>query len=525
MERYIPRSIPLSDRRYPEYIRVCIISSFVFGLLAHGMALTNKFAVADEVHFGFSVGSTVVSGRWFLGILGGIIRWLFGSPNFSLPLTGGLLTILLTALCSCAFVSWMNLKQKVTWILVSGLMIVFPVMSGLFFYNFTAPYYMFALLLLFLGCTLLCKHRSIGAFIGGITLVTLSISVYQAFIPILLSLLLVYFIQEVNLAEDWDLKTLLREILWYCGSCILMICLYFLSVKLSTLLIHQELLPYKGISSMGSAGLADYLQRVKLSIYLFLFPTRCDRYAFIFPYRLVDCYYVMLALLGILGTVNVIREISRNRIKALSLALAFGFFPLASNFIYVMCAQEDIYTLMQFGLLAPFLLLACLSDWQLFGFRINQINRKVITALLCVFCLFCVRMDNAVYTKGIFVQTRAQSYFTTMISRIKSTPGYTGSTPVTYVGDTFHYMDASFHRIDGFGALTMAPLPYDATPFCVGYSWQDFLNLWCGFCPPTADPEAFEALPEVQAMPVYPDSGSIRMVGDTLVVKLWEQPQ
>ena len=82
-------------------IKVCLISSLIWGLLAHGVALTTKFAVADEVHFGFSVGSTIVSGRWFLEILGRFVRFFFGSPNFSLPLTGGLLTIFLTGLCSC----------------------------------------------------------------------------------------------------------------------------------------------------------------------------------------------------------------------------------------------------------------------------------------------------------------------------------------------------------------------------------------------------------------------------------------
>lgn len=507
-------------KQLPDHFKICMVSTLLFGILAHGLALTNKFAVADEVHFGFTVGSTIVSGRWFLEILGRIVRCFFGSPNFSLPLTGGLQTICLTGLCSCALIDWMELKGKVTWILVSGIMITFPVMSGLFFYNFTAPYYMLALLILFEGCRLLCKKHSVGNFLGGVFLVTLSISVYQAYVPLFLSLLLVWFIREVTLADKWNLKILLREIIWYCGASILMIILYFLSVKLSTALIQQDLLPYKGISSMGAAGLADYLQRVKLAIYLFLFPTRCDRYAFIFPYRLVDCYYLMLILLGLLGGISVVRSFPLNRSKALSLALAFAVFPLAANFIYVMCVQEDIYTLMQFGLLSPFLLLACLADWQFFGVRLNRYAQKFIALILSLFCLFSIRTDNAVYTKGIFVQTRAQSYFTALIAQIKSTPGYTSATPIAYIGDTYICMDPTFQRIDGFGALTMAPLPYDATPFCVGYDWQEFLDLWCGFTPPYADAEDYAALPEVQEMPSYPDSGSIRIVDGAVIVKL-----
>lgn len=503
-------------------IKVCLISSLIWGLLAHGVALTTKFAVADEVHFGFSVGSTIVSGRWFLEILGRFVRFFFGSPNFSLPLTGGLLTIFLTGLCSCTLAAWMGLKSKTSWVLVSGLMMTFPVISGLFFYIFTSPYYMFGLLLLLLGSMILSKQRSWRAFGGGVILVTLSISIYQAFIPLFLSLLLTYFIKEVLCAEKWTVKILLREIFWYCSACITTILLYFLSVKLSTSLIQQELLPYKGISSMGTATISDYLYRIKLAIYLFFLPTRCDRYAFIFPYRLTDCYYLMLISIYLLGALLVLRTFKRNWVKSLSLLLVFAVFPLSANFIYVMCEQEDIYTLMQFGLLAPFLLLICLADWQFFGHRLNKPIKECLCVFLCLFCLFCVRTDNAVYTKGIFVQTRAQSYFTTLVTQIKSVPGYTSATPVAYIGDTSICMDPTFQRIDGFGALTMAPLPYDATPFCVGYDWQEFLHLWCGFAPVTASSEAFEILPEVQNMPSYPDSGSIRMIDGVVVVKFRE---
>ena len=84
-------------------------------------------------------------------------------------------------------------------------------------------------------------------------------------------------------------------------------------------------------------------------------------------------------------------------------------------------------------------------------------------------------------------------------------------------------MDPTFQRIDGFGALTMAPLPYDATPFCVGVEWYEYISLWCGFTPVSADSKDFENLPEVQEMPSYPDSGSIRMIDGTLVVKFREE--
>ena len=514
-------------RRLPEYVRVCLTSTFLFGLLAHGIALVNKFAVMDELHYSFHVGSTVASGRWFLEILGSFVRWLFGSPNFSLPLTGGLLTIFFTALCSCVLVSWLGLERQRSWVLISGITAVFPVMSGLFFYCFTAPYYMFGLLLILLGGRLLCTRRRAATFLGSVCLVCLGLSIYQAFLPLFLSLLLVFFLKELVQKACWTLPELLKEIGWYCLGCVFIAAVYLISVRLSTHLSGTGLTDYKGISTMGATSIPEYLHRIKLAYYLFLLPARADRYAFVFPYRLLTCYRLTLIGIGLLGGGQIIRLLRQSPLQGISGLLVFACFPMAVNFIYLLCAQEDVYNLMLFGLLAPFFLLICLTDWPLpiGNTTPAKLLQKASVVLLAVFCLFSIRMDNAVYTRGIFVQERTKSYFTSMIAQIKSTPGYTGTTPVAFVGDIYAYMDPTFHGIEGFSAISIAPLPYDSSPFSIGYSWQDFLNLWCGFCPPTADPEAFEALPEVQAMPCYPDSGSIRMVNGVLVVKLLSNEQ
>lgn len=506
----------------PEYACTCMLSTLAFGLLAHGFALFTKLAIGDEAFLLFTVGATTGSGRWFLGLLGSAVQFFFGSPNFSLPLWGGLLTLVCTGLCSCALVSWLGLAKKRSWILVSGILTVFPVMSGLFFYCFTAPYYMLGLLLVLLGGRLLCTRRRAGAFLGSVCLVCLGLSIYQAFLPLFLSLLLVFFLKERFQEPRGTLPGLLKDIGWYCLGCLFIAAFYLLSVRLSIRLSGTELTDYKGISSMGSASIPEYLHRIKLAIYLFFFPARADRYAFLFPYRLLSCYWLTLIGIGLLSLAPILRLFRQSPITGIAGLLALAFFPLAVNFIYLLCAQADVYNLMLFGLMAPFFLLVCLTDWALpaGNGKTALVLRKAAVVLLAVFCLFCIRTDNAVYARGHYMQERAKSYFTTMIAQIKSTPGYTGATPVAFVGDIYSYTDPTFRGIEGFGALSMAPLPYDSSPFSIGHSWKDFLNLWCGFSPPFANPEAFESLPEVQAMPAYPDSGSIRMVNGVVVVKL-----
>ena len=115
-----PSSLQGSEDKRASLFKLCFFSTFFWGLLAHGAALVTKFTFQDEVSYLFGVGSTVASGRWFLGVLGWLVRTVFGSPNFSLPLLGGLMILLLCCICSFQVLSLLNIRQgsPVFWLAV-----------------------------------------------------------------------------------------------------------------------------------------------------------------------------------------------------------------------------------------------------------------------------------------------------------------------------------------------------------------------------------------------------------------------
>ena len=41
-------------RDLPAYIRVCMVSTLLWGILGHGVTLVTKFSMADEAHYLFS---------------------------------------------------------------------------------------------------------------------------------------------------------------------------------------------------------------------------------------------------------------------------------------------------------------------------------------------------------------------------------------------------------------------------------------------------------------------------------------
>ena len=518
MELFSYLSCPWNPKRKKQRLYFCILSAFLWGLAAHGVALVTKFTFQDEPVYLFSVGSTVASGRWFLGLLGGAVRLFFGSPNFSTPLLGGFWILFLTGLASFQIAELLKLHRTRSLFLFCGLMVTFPVTVSLVFFNFTAPYYLVGLCLAIAGSSILCRKRGLIPFLVGVLFVIFSTAVYQSYISIFMCLALLFFMQEVKDRPDWSLPLFFREVLWYCGAFTVILLGYLLSVKISIALCGQELVNYKGLSSIGNVTAADLFHRAKLALYLFVFPQKANSEAFLLPYRMLDCYYLCLVGLAGLGAVSVIQQFRVSPLRGISVFLALGFFPLAVNSIFVMCDPIEVYTLMQVSSSMPFLLLLLLADQC--KIRKKSIIQKLVLGLMTVFCVFSLRVDNATYEKARLMQERTEQYFTVMVTQIRSTPGYTAAPPVAYIGDFSSFGDSTFHQIAGYSDLPFAPLRFDATPFSIGNTWREFINLRCGFAPPPADPASFADLPQVQEMPCYPDYGSIQMIDGTVVVKL-----
>src|SRR5699024_688192 len=103
---------------------------------------------------------------------------------------------------------------------------------------------------------------------------------------------------------------------------------------------------------------------------------------------------------------------------------------------------------------------------------------------------------------------------------IQTMPGFDENTKVAIVGDfedpykrdTLYFAFQDVRRIAGTWGISPG-----------FYSKDAFFNYYLGMsvsCISDEEAEAFRQLPEFAEMPCYPYYGSIRMIGDTIVVKL-----
>ena len=124
---------------------------------------------------------------------------IFGDGHFSLPLMNGFFSLLCIGASAALTVRLLKIQNLVFCALLGAVMAAFPVITALFGFMFAVPYYMLALLWAVAGAYLIrwespWWEKMIGAVLAGC-----SVGVYQAFLPVFLTLIL--FSDLVTMAE------------------------------------------------------------------------------------------------------------------------------------------------------------------------------------------------------------------------------------------------------------------------------------------------------------------------------------
>ncbi|MDE6424984.1 MAG: glucosyltransferase domain-containing protein, partial [Ruminococcus sp.] len=398
-----------------------------------------------------------------------------------------------------------------------GILITFPVITGIFGFMFTAPYYMISLLFAVAGVWIANKKTSV-LFGGGVSvlLFAFSIGIYQAFIPIMMSLALLCFISKLTAETSDKPKKLIISGIYLAGTVILGVLLYFLLNKCILAYKGLSLSDYRHIDTMGKEPFSVYLSRIPIAYYRFFSTEKIGTYTSMFPFRLRHLYILILLFTAMLSLHVIIKTFRKNIFRGILLTLSILMLPLTFNFIFVMC--ESAYTLMLYGQSMIFVYLVFLINISEFP-KLN-ITRTVyglgMALLLFISFSYC-RYANINYLKAEYQQQRMISYFTVMITQIKSLEGYQDEMRVCYINPKSK-KDLTLKELSGFESLYV--VPYQGAKNGVNnYAWVQFMNNWCAFSPEVVDEEDFIDLPEVIDMPYYPDDGSIKIINDTVVVK------
>ncbi len=491
---------------------ISFFSALICGILAHGFALFNKFSWHDDLFFMFSPGSTVTSGRWALHLLSWLEDLFFMDGHFSMPLYNGIIAILCVALSASLVVDLLKIRSGLLSGCLGCIMVAFPAITGIFAYNFTIHYYMFALLLMVAAAWLMCRGRHWWSWVLAIVLCSSGLGIYQALLSVVLFLLLMDAIMGLTEREE-KISVLAKRILLQFLCLALIMALYFIANDLFLKKLNMTL--YYPASETGNVTVPEYLARVGRAYAEFFNPVRYESWD-MYPYRIHTMYYLMLAG-DLLLSLRLLWLTARKRKGiALLLLVLLALIPLGCNFTFVLA--DHVHGLMTYGQVMQVAFFVFLFDrLELRLPRLRQLVSGVSAAVLAVTGLLYVRLANECYLKAEFQQQESISFFTTLITQIKSSEDYRADRPVLFVHE-MSIIDPTVTDIREMDAIRTVSYQFTTLEYINNYTWAEFMELWCGFTPVYCRDRELEKMPEIQAMPRYPDAGSIQLVDDILVV-------
>ena len=143
----------------------------------------------------------------------------------------------------------------------------------------------------------------------------------------------------------------------------------------------------------------------------------------------------------------------------------------------------------------------------------------VLSGLLLLTSVNYIWQSNENYMVLYYTNRQTENYFASMATRIRMAPGYRQDLLLAFIGDDI--TDRTFSN----EVYRKSVAIYGGYAETSNYkkAGRSYMANYLGFRQPEASEAQIEELAataEAQTMPCYPDDGSIRVIGEYIVVKL-----
>ena len=201
--------------------------------------------------------------------------------------------------------------------------------------------------------------------------------------------------------------------------------------------------------------------------------------------------------------------------------ILFFILPLALNFInFAMITRENdtlmIYSYV-FLLIMP---LMFIEEYRDFSFKMQKLMQGIVLVFAFAAVWQYQIQSNRAYLAMDLAKQQALSYYTTLITQIKSIDGYDDSYPIAIIGKESN--DITAPNIDLYTGNIRGTMTLQR--YINMYSRYDFMKYYCGFSPEWySETDKLKSIYEIEEMPCYPKEGSICLLDGIIVVKINEE--
>lgn len=523
-------------KKIDRNLKVSIISSFIFGIIAHGYCCFNGFFNNDSLNLLF----TDIK---YHGIgIGRVLRPLFGTiaGPYTLPFLSVFFSLILIALAVWYISKIFNLKNKTSIVILSAVLTT----------NFTltlinasciqdSACYMLAMFLSVYAVYLIRKYNKWFIYVIAIVLFGASLALYQPMIQCAIILLLICLFFDIFKNKS-DKKNIICGPI-YLGLIIAALFAYSLMVVSEVSKTEISLVnTYNGITQVGQfdsiSSILDAITTTYTNVYYF------------FIDKIIQCGYfheivigilniVVLALIIVCCIVKIVIE-KPGVLKTLLLACVVLLMPFGINFVcFISQGTEHEIMVYSFSFIYVFAVALVESinkdsiinlgkKTQINSFEIFKVFNIAMTsiALLLVFN-FSIFSNQCYLCKQLQVNSTNQ-IMNRIVYELEHTPGYVaGETPVAIIGDLGYnksLMTDSEFDTDWYGMRGKSSISFYS---CYKHYFKYYLNYPINMVEPEtakelSQTEAFEHMFVYGSPHQYPANNHILDIDGTLVVKL-----
>lgn len=217
-------------------MRISFASAMICSFLAHFVYLSNiinNYDSITQIPAGLGTGTT--SGRWMISFVESIQVKLW--YDYNIPFFNSFMSLCILGIAACFVIAILDIDDLFHAFSIGGIMTVFPAMTSMMFFSYTAPIYSLAILM-----TVMSVWRSDKKLLGmlsAIVLQMLSLAIYQAYLPVAAGLFVLKLVNNV-FSEKWSFGVLIKKSSKFLSILIASVCLYIFTTRM--ILYHCLLL-------------------------------------------------------------------------------------------------------------------------------------------------------------------------------------------------------------------------------------------------------------------------------------------
>ena len=481
--------------------RLPFISALVFGFAAHAFMLTNKIPFDDDLPFIFDKGASYVSGRYGLDLLRLVM------PDQSMPWIYGIISLVLLSVAACFAVRLFEIKSPVLQLLLPAAFITFPSETGTMSYMFTSAPYALALLL-----TVAAVYRfESGAKLRwpvSALMIAFACSIYQGYFSFAASFCVLLMIKalvnnEKTAAETFKYGIKLLSLLLL-ALAVYGLAIVFFSSVLNLPLLSEVINEKQSIVMRIAVAYSAYLNTVVKGYFGFVNSGVS---------RLAHIALLICAALAFVVKMKGCRDLKKLGLLCLCLFL----FPLSCYCLYMLADNSYIHALALYSFSSLYLLVFVLLEGG---------EHKLLTAgtSLAAVALAVIVVNNVYFANSFYLYTHLQyenvySTYNSVLTQVYQTPGFDENSSIAIVGE-HPVLQWNYDEAFDFSSFSL-PGNNITKPIQAENVFKYYLGSELPFADEQTVAEIRES-GEYALMPIYPYEGSVKKIGDTIVVKLAE---